>query len=102
MAYKTLPGIEMIQVCGQNLLVASRSAWEKCPRVRPIPKSWAVCWSLMANDKTDEDAIKTFAALFHKPEEEVHSHFDRIYQKLAEEGYLIEADKALEDVHDAN
>ena len=95
MAYKIRPGIEMIQVCGQNLLVASRPVWEDLPRVRPIPKIWAVCLTLMKDDKTDEEAVRTFADLFHKPQEEVRLRFEKIFQKLAEEGYLIEPSEDL-------
>lgn len=99
MAYKKRPGIEMIQVCGQNMLVAERAVWEDLPRVRPIPKTWAVCWTIMKDDRTDEDAIRSFATLFQKTEEEVKARFGSIYQKLAEEGYLVEAP---EEMHDAD
>lgn len=101
MAYKTRPGIEMIQVCGQNMLVASRPVWENCPRVRPIPKNWAVCWTLMKDDKTDEDAVRIFADLLHKTEEEIRPRLEKIFQKLAQEGYIVEMTETPEGVNDA-
>lgn len=94
MAYKIRPGIELIQVCGQNMLVASRAVWEDLPRVRPVPRAWAVCWALMKDGRSDEDAVRSFAELFQKPEEEVKGRFDRIFLRLAAEGYLIEENAA--------
>ncbi len=91
MAYKIRPGVSKIQVCGQNLLVASRSVWEDLPRVRPIPKTWGVCWALLLPDRTDEEAIRTFSKIFHKPEEEVKARFGKVFREMAEEGYLVEA-----------
>ena len=90
MAYKIKPGITMIQVCGQHMLVASRSLWKEHPRVRPVPKSWAVCWALMENGKTDEEVMSDFMKLFKKTEEEITSRFGKIFQKMFEEGYLID------------
>ena len=99
MAYKKRPGIEMIQVCGQNMLVAERAVWEDLPRVRPVSKTWAVCWTLMKDEQTSDDAIRSFAVLFHKTEEEVRGRFGEVFRKLFEEGYLIEAP---EEGHDAD
>ena len=101
MAYKARTGITMIQVCGQNMLVASRPVWEKFPRVRPIPKAWAVCWALMQNGRTDEEAVRSFAELFKRPEEEVAARFGKIYGKLAEEGYLVEVPESNDEVAEA-
>ena len=47
MAYKIRPGIVRVRICGKDLLVAKRSVWEECPRVRVIPKLWAACWAVV-------------------------------------------------------
>lgn len=98
MDYKRKPGITMIQVCGQHMLVASRSVWGEVSRIRPISRVWAVCWQLMDGDKTSKDVVRVFADLFKKPEGEICERFDKIFTSLFEEGYLIPAE---ENSHDA-
>lgn len=90
MVYKTRTGVVMIQVCGQHILAATRPIWSECARLRPIPKSWAVCWNLMGKDKTDTDVIRAFVELFHKSEDEVRERFEKVFHQLAAEGFLIE------------
>ena len=90
MPYKIRPGVELIQVCDQHILVATREVWSECARVRPIPKLWAGCWNIMKNDKTDRDVVRTFTDLLRRPEEELSQRLGVIFTALAKDGFLIE------------
>ncbi len=89
MAYKIRPGIVRVRICGKDLLVAKRSVWDECPRVRAIPKLWAACWAVMENDRTDDDVVTAFAGLLRKPENEIRERFAKIFRTLYDENYLI-------------
>lgn len=93
MAYKIRPGIVRVRICGKDLLVAKRSVWEECPRVRVIPKLWAACWAVMENDRTDQDVVAAFAGLLNKSEDEVRERFDKIFRTLYDENYLIKTEE---------
>ncbi len=90
--YYVRPGIVKVSVCGANLLVATRAVWVECPRIRPIPKLWAVCWGIMAQGKSDREAVKVFSDLLNRPEEEIRRKLDKCFSTLAEEGYLLPSD----------
>lgn len=90
MAYRIRPGIVRVRICDTDLLVAKRTIWEECPRVRVIPRLWAACWAVMENDRTDEDVVIAFAGLLRKPEDEVRERFEKIFRTLYNENYLIE------------
>ncbi len=93
MAYKIRDGIVRVRICGSDVLVATRPVWEKCPRVRTIPKMWAACWAVMENGRTDEDVVTAFAGLLRKPEDEIRQRFDKMFKTLCKEGYLIEVEE---------
>ena len=95
MAYKISPGIVRVRICGTDLLVAKREIWEECPRVRVIPKLWAACWTVMENDKTDDEVVAAFAGLLNKSEDEVRRRFDKIFRTLYDENYLVEAEEMI-------
>lgn len=92
MTYKTRPGIVRIRICDVDVLTATREVWDSCPKVRPVPRMWAACWALMEKEgRTSEDAVRTFAGLFRQPEEEVREKLEKIFSRLAEEGFLLPA-----------
>ena len=89
MAYKNRPGIVLIRVCDTDILVAKRESWEECRRVRPVPRLWAVCWSLMEQGKTTDEVVSLFTKTLGMPEEKVLPKLDRIFESLYQEGYLL-------------
>ena len=92
MACKTRPGIVLVNVCDAHLLVASRPLWSEFPRVRPIPRLWAVLWAAMENGKTDEDALLVLSRLFSLSSEDARKRFGKMLPALLEEGYLVSAE----------
>lgn len=91
MIYKTRPGIVLIRICDVDVLAATRAVWGQCTSVRPLPRLWAGCWALMEKGRTSEEIISVFARLFQQPEDVTREKLEKIFRKLYEEGYLIEA-----------
>jgi len=91
MNYKIRPGFVMIKICDTHLLVAKRELWDKYNRVRPVPVKYALCWNLMAQGKSSDEVIQSVCKLFNKSEDEISRKFSPIFQKLADDGYLIPA-----------
>jgi|GEM_PF-2390068 len=92
MAYKIRPGFVLLNICDAHLLVATRPLWSEFPRVRPLPRLWAACWTLMEKGRTDREVVASFAKLFRKPEDEVDRRFEEMFSTLAQEGYLISSE----------
>lgn len=99
MAYKNRPGIELIQVCGQDILVATRALWSECPRIRPIPKLWAFYWRLMEQGRTDQGVVGFVADFMKRPREDILTRSQKCFDTLHEEGFLIEVPDEV-DEHD--
>lgn len=95
MVYRTRPGVILIKICGVDILAATRQAWEGCPVVRPVPRIWAACWSMMEKGRTSDDVMRFFIRLIHKPEEEVRSVLGTMFEDLYKEGLLIAAGEEL-------
>ena len=89
MTYRTREGIVLLHVCETDLMVATRQIWEECPAVQPVPRIWAVIWKLMEQGKTEQEIIDSFCGILTRPEKEVRNRFMQIFEKMAEEGYLI-------------
>lgn len=89
MEHKARPGIVLLNICGTPLLTATRQAWKDVPRVRPIPRMWSGCWSLMSNGRTIEEAIAAFARLLRLSEQTVQEQILPMVETLSREGYLV-------------
>lgn len=94
MAYKVHPGITILNICGAHMLVATRQYWEQFPRIRSLPPFWAACWTLMERGQTDQEVVASFVRLLRKPKDRIQEQVEKMVSSLAEEGYLVEAEKA--------
>ena len=94
MNYKIRPGIVCLKVCGADLLVAARPAWEACPHVQPIPPFWASCWAMLEKGYTSEELIAAYAQLLKRSDEEVRPRLERVFQTLNDKGFLIAEESA--------
>lgn len=95
MVYKIRPGIVLLRICDVEMLAAKREVWEYCPKVRPLPKLWGLCWYMMERGSTSEDVIRSFVRLFGKTESEERERLGKVFEKLYEEGYLIPAEESI-------
>ncbi|MBR2553979.1 MAG: hypothetical protein IKE94_03855 [Aeriscardovia sp.] len=92
MNYRIKEGFTLVKVCDTHILVAKRSLWGERAGIRPVPKKYAVCWTLMEKGKTSDEVVRSLADLFHKSQEEVRERFSPVFTNLANDGYLEEAE----------
>ena len=90
MALNTRPGVTLINVCGADILVASREIWDDCSRIMPIPKLWAIIWRFMNTGKTDREFVSVLSDMLRKPEAEIRERTDHAFTEMAKKGFLIE------------
>ncbi len=88
--FSRLPGVELLEICGEYLLVATKDARDKCPYVTQINKSAANYWKLF--DKPySVMAFADYAAEKSGGEaKEVLLPVLSFISKMSRSGYLIE------------
>lgn len=89
MIYKLRPGIVRLNICGQDLLTATRQLWEEFPAVRPVPALWGFCCGMMSQGKTSEDVMRIVGKLYGKPADDFRAKFEPVFEELYQLGYLI-------------
>ena len=89
MVYRTRPGIVLLNICDSHVLAATRAAWDDCPHLRPIPTLWSICWALMEQGKTSEEALRFQIEFFHLPEDKLRAKLAPMFEILSREGFLI-------------
>lgn len=96
MKYKTKEGIVHIHVCGEHLLVATRSLWPGVKLYRHIPKSTALCWDLLSKGADDQKIAAFMVVLSRHPMPEIQERLQHLWEELYQAGYLerIEEEQA--------
>ena len=91
-AFKPREGVELVEICGEYLLVATKDARETCPFVTQINKAAADYWKLLDGADTiktlSDKAVKTFGA---DPKSAMISALAFV-SKLNKTGYLVTED----------
>ncbi len=93
MVYRPRPGIVLLNICGVQVLAATRATWEDCKQIRPVPNLCGACWTLMDRGKTSEEAMRYLIDKFHFAEEKVRQKLVPLLDVLCEEGFLIPAEE---------
>ena len=87
--YKIRPGVVLAQVCGENLLVATRPARGKCPYVRQLNSTGAYFWSLLEQNMGEEQMLQAARVHYQAEPERLRSSLPPFLAGLAQQGYLI-------------
>ena len=95
MNYKVKEGIVLVHVCGEHLLVASRTVWPDVKMIRHLPKVTAMCWDLLSRGADEKKITMFIATLMKKPLPEVEEKLAQLWEDLYKAGYL---EKNEEDV----
>ena len=100
MKYKTKDEIVHIHVCGEHILVATRTLWPDVKLIRHIPKSTALCWDMLSKGLEDEKIIAFLIALTRRPQTEIQEKLSKLWKDLYEAGYLeiVEENKSNERI----
>ncbi len=89
MKYKPKEGIIHIQVCGEHLLVSTRSLWPNVKMFRHIPKSTAICWDMLSKGVDDKKIAAFLTVLSRHSRDDIQEKLDDLLEKLIDQGYLF-------------
>ena len=85
--YKARPGLVLVTVCGESLLVATKALWNLCPFMTSLNESSAFLWTRLQEGATEEEL---FAAVAEEYEVEDPAAVRKLIQ-----GFL----KQMRDMH---
>lgn len=93
---KIRPGVVLISVCDEHILVATREAREHVPYVRQINGPGGFYWHLLEEGLALPDIIRQAAEKYDLPGRKAAAVVVSFMQKLQKAGYIT-----VEDVEDA-
>lgn len=89
--YKMKPGIVLLSVDNEHLLVATREARDgSIPYVRQINDSAAFYWKLLKDGKNLKEMLEEAAEHFQSNKLTALFNLKEFQKKLVEQGYMIE------------
>ncbi len=59
--YKARPGLVLVTVCGESLLVATKALWNLCPFMTSLNESSAFLWTRLQEGATEEELLAAVA-----------------------------------------
>lgn len=86
---KIRPGIVLISVCDEHILVATREAREFCPYVLQINNVAAYYWRLLEDRMEMEDIIDKASEHFGIHKINILIHLNEFIEKIVTAGYVI-------------
>ena len=100
MKYKAREGVVLTKLCGMNVLIPTRAAFDSCHTIQPLPLLWAATWDCLAKGKPTEEIIQVHQILTKKSREEIVSKLEQFYEDLANKGFAIRCeDEKRTDAH---
>ena len=102
--YKTRPGVVLMFICKQPVLIPSRAASQYCRLIHPLSYLWAATWDAIDRGKPLADIIRFHTILTRKPEEEILANLERFCAEMTEKGFMIRVpeDAEADETKDAN
>ena len=88
--YRRRPGVELLEICGEHLLVAAGEARGLCPYVTQINDSGASLWKILDSSMGVPLLAERFARDQGKSTKEVLLSCIVFVSKFTKMGYLIE------------
>lgn len=89
MTYRICPGVVLVSVCDEYLLVATHEAHGKVPYAKGVNNTGAYFWSLLEQKMDIEQIVKTAAKAYKVNEEQVRPLLLRFMNTLKDTGYLL-------------
>ena len=59
--YKARPGLVLVTVCGESLLVSTKALWNLCPFMTSLNESSAFLWTRLQEGATEEELLAAVA-----------------------------------------
>ena len=92
---KISPGVVLVSVCGEYILVATREAREKVPYVQQINSAAAFYWEQLQKGLEPQDIARQAASKYHMSGRQAAGAVIDCLKKLHQRGYIT-----IEDVGD--
>lgn len=90
---KIRPGVVLLSVCDEHLLVATREARDAVPYVQQINGPAAYYWKLLESNTELKDMVDLAAAHFDMPKIKALIAVNGFLKKLADAGYITIEDE---------
>lgn len=90
--YNIRPGVVLVEVCGERMLVAARAARGKCPYVKQLNATGAYFWALLEQGFARDEMISTAAAHYQVDPERIRPGLLQFLEDLRRNGYLLPED----------
>ena len=91
-AIRPREGVELVEICGEYLLVATKEARDHCPFVTQINKSAADYWRLLDGAYTLQSLADKAASEFGKDAKAAFIGALAFISKASKAGYLVSED----------
>lgn len=90
--YNIQPGVVLVEVCGEQMLVAARAARDKCPYVKQLNATGAYFWTLLEQGFAPDEMVSTAAAHYRVEPERIRPGLLQFLEDLRQNGYLLTED----------
>ena len=90
--FKARPGVVLLEVCGEHILVATGEAREKCPNVFHINDRGAKLWELILAEQVPGKIVKRAQEELALPPADALRSCLVFFSKLTDAGYLLQED----------
>ncbi len=90
--YKARPGVLLLEVCGEHLLVATGEARGRCPDITQLNDAGTQYWTILCEEGTLKAALDRAQKETGRPVQALLPGLLRYVAKLRESGYLLEED----------
>lgn len=90
--YQIRPGVILVCVSGEYMLVATRPARGFCPYIKQLNPTGAYYWSLLEAQMDPEEMIRTASERFSVDDARIRPGLLIYLESLEKEGYLLEAE----------
>ena len=96
MKYTPTPGVVMTKICGQNVLIPTRAAYDRCKSVQILPTFLAGTYEMIQKGNSMEEILKIHRIFKRKKtDEQILSEIEDFCETLCAKGFLIR----VEDEH---
>ena len=85
--YRPREGIVYTNICGQHVLIPTRSVYQYCKLLIPLPMIWAATWTLL-KEGNEEKVIKLHKILTKKSDHDIIEHINDFCKQMCEAGYM--------------
>lgn len=88
MKYKPLNGVVYTRVCDQNILVATRKVWGKCPYTKRLSALRGAFWQGITMGMSEDEIVKEINLKTNIKEPAIRKQYKNFIDTMLSDGYL--------------